>query len=123
MLTLRHRPDRRTRRPAPTGREVFFDRDDLIVSNVEQASAGAGEVTDNILGVSEIADETGRYAGAVRRSADGLAGQAQTLSNQVSEFLACLRHGPLDRRQQDDPDYRGEERRDDHRARTGSRAA
>lgn len=35
MLTLRHRPEKRIRRPAPTGREVFFDQDDLIVSKTD----------------------------------------------------------------------------------------
>lgn len=62
-----------------------------IVSSVNQASAGTGEVTMNIGKVAEVAEETETAAREVLSSSSALVSQAQHLRDQVTGFLANVR--------------------------------
>ena len=88
-------------------------RTEEIAHNVDQAFAGASEVTRNIHDVSVSSQETGKLAGNVFDASQNLIAQADTLSMEVKEFLLSLRRGPLDRRLGADPTYGGPERRDE----------
>jgi methyl-accepting chemotaxis protein len=82
-----------------------------IGRNVEQAFAGIREITGNIHGVTENAGETAKHAGSTKTTSSNVSEQAGKLAETVRQFLMSLRRGPLDRRQWDDPSYRGGERR------------
>ncbi len=62
-----------------------------IARNVSQASAGAGEVSSNIVGVSQAVSETGAAATQVLSSAESLADQAGRLREEMGKFLATVR--------------------------------
>jgi methyl-accepting chemotaxis protein len=58
---------------------------------VQQASAGATEVSSNISGVSKAVNDTGAAAGQVQTSAAELARQGETLRVEVDWFLSNIR--------------------------------
>ncbi|NBC34280.1 MAG: HAMP domain-containing protein [Alphaproteobacteria bacterium] len=62
-----------------------------IARNVQQAAAGAGEVTSTIGDVSQAADATGAAANEVLGAATDLARNAQELQSFVQQFLADVR--------------------------------
>nr|WP_321986070.1 HAMP domain-containing methyl-accepting chemotaxis protein [uncultured Lichenicoccus sp.] len=62
-----------------------------IARNVQETAVSTRTVTDNIAGVSRAANETGASAGQVLDAAGGLSRQAETLSSEVSSFLASVR--------------------------------
>ena len=84
-----------------------------IAANVEQAFAGIRDITANVHGVTGNARETEQLAGMTKVSSGELSVQATALAEHVRSFLLALRHGPLDRRQRNDPSYGGVLRRSD----------
>ncbi|NVO14183.1 MAG: cache domain-containing protein [Rhodoplanes sp.] len=62
-----------------------------ITRNVQQAASGTRDVSQNITGISGAIEEAGVAAADVTQAADGLAGQAETLRQEVDQFLATLR--------------------------------
>jgi methyl-accepting chemotaxis protein len=62
-----------------------------IARNVQEAAHGTGQVSSNILGVNQAADETGSVASKVLSSAEQLSGQAKILRADVDSFLANIR--------------------------------
>ncbi|RUP19231.1 HAMP domain-containing methyl-accepting chemotaxis protein [Methylobacterium sp.] len=62
-----------------------------IVRNVAQASVGTQEVTGNIAGVAQAADQTGRAADHVLTAATALTRQSEELAAEVHRFLAGVR--------------------------------
>jgi methyl-accepting chemotaxis protein len=62
-----------------------------IARNVQQAAAGTGEVSANIVGVNQAAEETGRGASQVLSSAQKLTSEADMLSGEVEKFFAQVR--------------------------------
>jgi methyl-accepting chemotaxis protein len=62
-----------------------------IARNVQQAAAGTDEVSANIVEVMQAAASTGVAATEVLDAVRALTGQATTLRDQVSEFLANVR--------------------------------
>ncbi len=86
-----------------------------IARNVEQAAAGTREVATNIDGVSQAAGETGDAAAEINGAAGELSQQAEHLKSEVSTFLKDVREGPGDRRESDDLNYIGPERRAENR--------
>jgi methyl-accepting chemotaxis protein len=67
-----------------------------IASNLEQASLGIREISDNTHGISDNAVETEGAVGNTKTASDALAQQAHSLGDSVQEFLLALRRGPLD---------------------------
>ena len=84
-----------------------------IARNVEEASAGTGEVNRNIHDISRHIRQSGEMAGQVLATSGDITKQGLILVEEVRTFLLSLRRGPLDRRQWDDPNYSGPERRKD----------
>ncbi|NMM43847.1 hypothetical protein HH303_05120 [Rhodospirillaceae bacterium KN72] len=62
-----------------------------IVRNVQQASQGTQQVTHSVQTVSHSAEEAGAVAASLLESSNNLSGNAQTLRQKVSEFLASLK--------------------------------
>ncbi len=58
-----------------------------IARNVEQASTGNKDITTNIVGVNQAADETGQAANQVLEAAGVLADQSNSLKKDVETFL------------------------------------
>ncbi|MDQ0503768.1 methyl-accepting chemotaxis protein [Xanthobacter agilis] len=61
-----------------------------ISDNVQQAAIGTGEISRNIAGVADAIDQTSAVAGSVLSSANRLAGEADNLQKEVSQFLRAL---------------------------------
>lgn len=64
-----------------------------IANNVQQAAAGNQEVSENIAGVRQAAEDTGTASNAILGNATGLLEQSTTLKHEVDEFLAKVRVG------------------------------
>ncbi|MFB0493480.1 methyl-accepting chemotaxis protein [Methylobacterium sp. OAE515] len=62
-----------------------------IVRNIAQANAGTQEVSGNITGVANAADQTGRAADHVLAAATALSHQSEQLEAEVDRFLASVR--------------------------------
>ena len=62
-----------------------------IARNVQQAAAGTGEVSANIVGVNQAAGQTGEGASQVLSSAQKLARAADLLGGEVEKFFARVR--------------------------------
>ncbi|MGZ5959576.1 MAG: methyl-accepting chemotaxis protein [Rhizomicrobium sp.] len=61
-----------------------------IASNVNQAAEGTAEISRNIVGVSQAAEQTGTAASMVLTASSHLSEQAETLSKEVDQFLVSL---------------------------------
>jgi methyl-accepting chemotaxis protein len=62
-----------------------------IARNVQEAAVGTESVTQNIVGVTHAAEDSGRTAGEVLASAGDLATQADRLRGEVDRFLSGVR--------------------------------
>jgi methyl-accepting chemotaxis protein len=62
-----------------------------IARNVEQAAIGTQQVSDNIIGVTEVATSTGASAEQVLSSARDLSHNSDCLQGEVTKFLANVR--------------------------------
>lgn len=62
-----------------------------IARNIQQAASGTQNVSNNIVGVSNAANQTGETATDVLQSSDGLAAESEALSNEVGRFLARIK--------------------------------
>jgi len=82
-----------------------------IAENVNQALIGTQQVSENITKVSSAANETGKSAETVLVSAAHMNQSATVLTEEVKGFIQQLRQGPLDRRESNDVNYAGPERR------------
>jgi methyl-accepting chemotaxis protein len=58
-----------------------------IARNIQQAAAGTQNVSSNIGGVSNVANQTGETASDVLESSSSLAAESEVLSSQVARFL------------------------------------
>jgi methyl-accepting chemotaxis protein len=75
---------------------------DEIARNVQQASAGIGNIAGNIRGVSDNAGRTEQHAGTTRSASGSVSEQSIRLADAVKGFLVSLRRGPLDRAREAD---------------------
>ena len=82
-----------------------------ISQNVQMAASGSQTLASSISTVSGAIGETNRTADHVLDASNKVSGAAADLTAEVREFFIKLRNGPMDRRLEDDPDYRGPERR------------
>ncbi len=62
-----------------------------IARNVQQTSRGTTEVSTNIAGVTKAAEETGEASSVVLIASGNLARQAETLRDEVGQFLSSVR--------------------------------
>jgi methyl-accepting chemotaxis protein len=82
-----------------------------ISQNVQMAASGSQTLSSSITTVASAINETNRSADHVLNASGNVSDAAERLAEEVREFFVRLRTGPLDRRKEDDPDYRGPERR------------
>jgi len=87
-----------------------------ISQNVQMAASGSQTLASSISTVSAAIGETNRSADQVLDASGKVSTAAATLTEQVRQFFITLRSGPMERRQQDDPAYRGPDRRAGSRA-------
>jgi methyl-accepting chemotaxis protein len=91
-----------------------------ISRNVNLAAQGTKTLADNIATVNGAIGETTRSAGAVLNASLSLSEEATRLTDEVQSFFRALRTGPLDRRETEDSDYRGPDRRDGREAKSAA---
>jgi methyl-accepting chemotaxis protein len=91
-----------------------------ISRNANLAAQGTKVLADNISTVNGAIGETTRSAGAVLDASLSLSGEANRLTEEVQNFFAALRTGPLDRRAAEDPAYREPDRRIGDRAKSAA---
>jgi methyl-accepting chemotaxis protein len=95
-----------------------------ISQSVQLAASGTHTLASNISTVSAAIDETNRSASQVRDASGIVSDAAQRLADEVRSFFVKLRTGPMDRRGERDPNYRGPERRESlGQSRRASKAA
>ncbi|MGY3448812.1 methyl-accepting chemotaxis protein [Bradyrhizobium sp. USDA 4353] len=82
-----------------------------ISENVQMAASGSQTLAASIATVSDAIRQTNRSADQVSDSSAQVSQAAERLAGEVRSFFVKLRTGPLDRRQGDDPNYIGPERR------------
>ena len=62
-----------------------------IARNVQLAAVGTQEVSENIVGVQEVAKDTGSAANQVLEAVGGLSDQSDVLRGKIDEFLTQIR--------------------------------
>ena len=62
-----------------------------IAGNVQQAATGTSDVRDNIIGVTEAANEAGAAAAKLLEASSGLSSQSEQLKIEVNNFLGSIR--------------------------------
>jgi methyl-accepting chemotaxis protein len=91
-----------------------------ISRNANLAAQGTKTLADNISTVNGAIGETTRSAGAVLNASLSLSEEATRLTEGVQNFFAELRAGSISRRQADDADYAGPERRQERKAKSAA---
>jgi len=89
-----------------------------ISQNVQMAASGSQTLASSISTVSEAIGEANRSADQVLDASGKVSDASERLAREVQKFFVRLRNGPMDRRDQDDPNYKGPQRRE----RTGGAA-
>jgi methyl-accepting chemotaxis protein len=82
-----------------------------ISQNVQMAASGTQTLAASISTVNAAVEETNRSAEHVLDASGKVASAATNLAQQVQSFFVTLRDGPMDRRQEDDSNYKGSNRR------------
>ena len=76
------------------------------------AASGTQTLAASISTVNTAICETSRSADHVLHASGKVSVAAATVTEQVAAFFKTLRSGPLDRREDEDPNYRGPNRRE-----------
>jgi methyl-accepting chemotaxis protein len=82
-----------------------------ISQNVQMAASGTQTLASSISTVNDAIEHTNRSADHVLDASGKVGTAAEHLAAEVQAFFVRLRSGPLDRREEDDPNYRGPDRR------------
>ena len=93
-----------------------------ISQNVQMAAQGSQTLAANISNVNEAIGKTNRSADAVRDASDNVSHASVELAEHVKGFFVKLRTGAMNRRESDDPNYKGPERREARGSRAGHAA-
>jgi methyl-accepting chemotaxis protein len=83
-----------------------------ISQNVQMAASGTQKLSSSISTVNAAIGETSRSADQVLHASAKVSTAAATLTEQVRAFFVTLRSGPMERREKDDPNYKGPNRRE-----------
>ncbi len=83
-----------------------------ISQNVQMAAAGTHTLATSISTVNDAIGEANRSADQVLNASGKVSTAAATLAEQVRQFFITLRSGPMERREHDDPNYKGPDRRE-----------
>lgn len=85
------------------------------------AASGTQTLASSISTVNDAIGKTNRSADQVLDTANKVSGAAERLTREVQEFVVALRNGPMDRREDEDPNFKGPNRREGSaRDRSGS---
>src|SRR5204862_562069 len=87
-----------------------------ISRNATLAAQGTKLLAGNISTVNGAIGETTRSAGAVLNASHSLSEEANRLTNEVQSFFTTLQAGPLDRRDTENANFGGQERRSNRKA-------
>ncbi len=87
-----------------------------ISRNVSQAAKGTAQIAANITDVNGGARETGAASAEVLASARTLSHESNQLKAEMDRFLESVRTDRANRRERDDPNYEGPERRNERLA-------
>ncbi|MCJ2063639.1 methyl-accepting chemotaxis protein [Methylobacterium sp. J-088] len=82
-----------------------------IARSVQMAADGTGQLAATVTGVRTVAAQTEATAGSVLTVARTLRTQSAEIDARVGAFVLTLRQGPMDRRQRQELDRQGPERR------------
>ena len=82
-----------------------------ISQNVHMAASGSQTLASSIATVSGAIGETNCSAALVLGASGKVSAASERLAREVQEFFVKLRSGPMDRRAEDDPNYKGPNRR------------
>jgi methyl-accepting chemotaxis protein len=82
-----------------------------ISHNVQLAASGTQTLASSISTVNDAIGETNHSADQVLDASGKVSGAAEALAHEVQEFFVKLRQGPMDRRDEHDPNFKGPERR------------
>ncbi|MCJ2050234.1 methyl-accepting chemotaxis protein [Methylobacterium sp. J-070] len=82
-----------------------------IARSVLMAAGGTDRLAGSVIGVRLVAGQTESTANSVLAVAHAMRSQSAEIDTQVGAFVLALRQGPMDRRGDRDPEYRGRERR------------
>jgi methyl-accepting chemotaxis protein len=82
-----------------------------ISQNVQMAASGSQTLASSISTVNDAIGETNRSADHVLDASGKVSSAAEQLTAEVQAFFVRLRNGPLDRREEDDPNFKGPNRR------------
>jgi methyl-accepting chemotaxis protein len=83
-----------------------------ISQNVQMAASGTQVLASSISTVNDAIGEANRSADQVLNASGKVSTAAASLTEQVGAFFITLRSGPMERRVQDDPNYKGPNRRE-----------
>jgi methyl-accepting chemotaxis protein len=75
------------------------------------AASGTHTLASSISTVNAAIGETNRSADQVLNASGEVSGAAEHLAREIQQFFITMRNGPMDRRHEADPDYRGPDRR------------
>jgi len=83
-----------------------------ISQNAQMAASGTQTLASSIATVNAAIGETNRSADQVLDASGKVSTAAERLATEVQAFFVKLRNGPMDRRKEEDPNYKGLERRE-----------
>ena len=82
-----------------------------ISQSTSRAAESTTTLAKGVRDVGEAVAETESAAGMLETTSDAFTSQSDTLREAVEMFFEAIKEGPLDRREGEDPAYRGPERR------------
>ena len=82
-----------------------------ISQSTSRAAESTTTLAKGVRDVGEAVAETESAAGMLETTSDAFTSQSDTLREAVEMFFEAIKEGPLDRREGEDPSYRGPERR------------
>jgi methyl-accepting chemotaxis protein len=83
-----------------------------ISQNVQMAASGTEVLASSISTVNDAIGEANRSAAQVLDASGKVSTAADTLADEVRAFFITLRRGPMERREERDPNYKGPNRRE-----------
>ena len=82
-----------------------------ISQSTSRAAQSTTTLAKGVRDVGEAVAETESAAGLLEQTSDAFTSQSDTLREAVEQFFEAIKEGPLNRREGEDPSYRGPERR------------
>jgi len=82
-----------------------------ISQSTSRAADSTATLAKGVKDVGEAVADTESAAGMLEQTSDAFTSQSDTLREAVEQFFEAIKEGPLNRREGDDPNYRGPERR------------